>query len=51
MKELLEKDEPSPKSYNSQVAPDVLEADKTIQGLKIRPTAIEIVPVAQLYDK
>ena len=50
MKDLLQKDEPSPKSYNSQVAPDVLEADKTIQTLKIRPTSIEIVPVAELYD-
>ncbi|HVT60020.1 MAG TPA: pitrilysin family protein [Thermoanaerobaculia bacterium] len=51
LKELLQKDEPSPKKYNSQVAPEVLEADKTIVVWKVRPTAIEIIPVAQMFEK
>ncbi len=31
--------------------PEVLEADKTIQALKVQPTKIEIVPVAQVFEK
>jgi zinc protease len=51
LKDTLEKDEPSPKTYNSQVAPDVLEADKTIQAIKVQPTKIEILPVDQVFQK
>jgi len=51
LKETLQKDEPSPKTYNSQVAPDVLEADKVIQPLKVQPTRIDILPVAQAFQK
>lgn len=51
LKDTLQKDEPSPKKYNSEVAPDVLEADKTITTLKVRPTAIEIVPIGQVFQK
>jgi zinc protease len=50
LKEKLQKDEPSPKTYNSEVPADVKEADKTIQSLPVKPTAIDIVPVAELYD-
>jgi zinc protease len=51
LKETLQKDEPSPKAYNSQVAPDVLAADKTIQAIKVQPTRIDIVPVAQTFQR
>jgi zinc protease len=50
-KALLEKDLPSPMKYNSQVAPEVLAADKTIEALKVKPTAIEIVPIGQVFEK
>jgi zinc protease len=51
LKETLQKDAPSPKEYNSTVAADILEADKTIQSLKVQPTKIEIVPVAEVFQK
>ncbi|MFL6291198.1 MAG: M16 family metallopeptidase [Thermoanaerobaculia bacterium] len=51
VKDMLEKDAPSPKTYNSPVAADVTEADKIIQALPVKPTSIEIVPVAELYEK
>ena len=51
VKETLQKDAPSPKTYNSPVPPDIAEADKTIQALPVKPTSIEIVPVAKLYEK
>jgi zinc protease len=47
----LKKDGPSPKTYNTQAAPAVLEADKTIQVLKVNPAKIDIVPVDQVFQK
>jgi zinc protease len=49
--DLLKKDEPSPKKYTTQVAPAVLEEDKTIESLKVQPAKITIVPVAQVFQK
>jgi zinc protease len=51
LKDTLQKDEPSPKTYNAQAEPDVLEADKTIQALKVQPTKIDVLPVAQVFEK
>ncbi|HEX3527207.1 MAG TPA: pitrilysin family protein [Thermoanaerobaculia bacterium] len=51
LKDVLQKDDPSPKKYTNPVAPAVLEADKTIQALKIQPTKIEVVPVDQVFQK
>ena len=51
LKETLEKDEPSPKTYNAQPEADVAEADKTIQALKVKPTSIRILPVDQVFQK
>src|SRR4051812_10396831 len=51
LKETLQKDEPSPKTYNSQVDPKVTEADKVIVPLKVAPTKIDIVPVAEVFQK
>jgi zinc protease len=51
LKGTLQKDEPSPKTYNSAVAPDVTEADKTIVALKVQPTRIDVVPVAEVFQK
>jgi zinc protease len=50
VQEMLQKDAPSPKTYGAPVAADVTEADKIIQALPVKPTKIEIVPVAELYD-
>jgi zinc protease len=47
----LRSDRPSPKQYNSQVPAEVLEADKAISTLPIRPTAVDIVPVGQMFEK
>ncbi|HSG40451.1 MAG TPA: insulinase family protein, partial [Thermoanaerobaculia bacterium] len=51
LKDTLQKDDPSPKQYNSQMEEDILEDDKKIQGLKVQPTKIDIVPVAQVFQK
>jgi zinc protease len=51
LKETLQKDEPSPKTYNSQVDPKVTEADKVIVPLKVQPTRIDVVPVAEVFQK
>ena len=51
LKETLQKDAPSPKTYNSTVPPNVTEADKAIQALKVRPTRIDVVPVAEVFQK
>jgi zinc protease len=51
LKDLLQKDAASPKTYGSPVPPDTAEADKTVQALPVKPTSIEIVPAADLYKK
>ncbi len=51
LKDTLQQDGPSPKEYNSTVAPAILEADKTIQSLKVAPTRIDVVPVAEVFQK
>ena len=51
LKDTLQKDDPSPKQYNSKVEDEILEDDKKIQGLKVQPTKIDIVPVAQVFQK
>jgi zinc protease len=51
LKETLQKDAPSPKTYNAQPAAAVLEADKTIQAIKVQPTRIDVVPVEQVFQK
>jgi zinc protease len=49
--EALRRDQPSPKQYASQVPAAVLEADKAISTLEIKPTAVDVVPVAQMFEK
>jgi zinc protease len=49
--EALRADQPSPKQYASQVPAAVLEADKAISTLAVKPTAIDIVPVAKMFEK
>jgi zinc protease len=51
LKDTLQKDEPSPKTYNSQVKAQVTEADKIIVPLKVAPTRIDIAPVAEVFQK
>jgi zinc protease len=47
----LREDRPSPKQYNSKVAAEVLETDKRISTLEIKPTAVDVVPVTQMFEK
>lgn len=51
LKDTLQKDEPSPKTYNTQVDPKVTAADKIIVPLKVQPTKIDVVPVAEVFQK
>jgi zinc protease len=51
LEETLRKDAPSPKTYNSQVPETVLAEDKVFQALPVKPTAVEIVPVAEVFQK
>jgi zinc protease len=51
LKDTLQKDEPSPKTYNSEVDAKVTAADKVIVPLKVAPTRIDIVPVAEVFQK
>ncbi|MEO6192684.1 MAG: pitrilysin family protein [Thermoanaerobaculia bacterium] len=51
LKDTLQKDEPSPKTYNSQVDAKITAADKIIVPLKVAPTRIDIVPVAEVFQK
>jgi zinc protease len=51
LKDTLQKDDPSPKTYNAQPEPEVVEADKTIQALKVKPTSIQILPIDQVFQK
>jgi zinc protease len=46
----LEAGEPSPITYNAEVPAEVVEADKTIQKLPVEPTAIVVVPVAEVFE-
>ena len=47
----LKQDQPSPKTYNAQPDPAVLEADKSIVALPIRPASVVVVPVSQMFEK
>jgi zinc protease len=47
----LKQDQPSPKKYDNPVPGAVLDADKAISTLPLRPTAVEIVPVNQMFEK
>jgi zinc protease len=51
LKDTLQKDEPSPKTYNSQVDAKITAGDKTIVPLKVAPTKIDILPVAEAFQK
>ena len=51
LKDTLQKDEPSPKTYNSQVGPKITAGDKIIVPLKVAPTRIDILPVAEVFQK
>lgn len=51
VKGYLENDEPSPMQYNTAPEAEVVEADKTIDKLKVQPTRIDIIPVAEVFQK
>jgi zinc protease len=51
LKDTLQKDDPSPKTYNSQVDPKITAGDKAIVPLKVAPTKIDVVPVAEVFQK
>ncbi|HSL84745.1 MAG TPA: pitrilysin family protein [Thermoanaerobaculia bacterium] len=43
-------DEPSPIEYQTEVPEGVLAEDEAIVPLPVRPTAVEIVPVAKMFE-
>lgn len=43
-------DQPSPIEYGSEVPEEVLETDRAIVALAVEPTAVEIVPVAKMFE-
>jgi zinc protease len=43
-------DQPSPIEYQSEVPAEVLKEDEAIVPLEVRPTAVEIVPVAKMFE-
>jgi zinc protease len=51
LKAKLEADAPSPITYANAVPPDVTAADPTIAKLPVKPTKVEVVPVATLFEK
>jgi zinc protease len=46
----IEGEEPSPMSYNTQPSPEVMEADKDIEGLAVKPEAFTTVPVDSMFE-
>lgn len=51
LKKTLLADGPSVKTYPAQVEPAIAEADKTIQVFPVKPAAVTVVPVAELFEK
>jgi zinc protease len=51
VKAYLEGDQPSPMKYNTPPDKPVLDADVTIQKIKVEPDTISIVPVAEMFQK
>lgn len=47
----LKGDAPAPITYANAVPPDVTTNDQTIQKLPVKPTKVEIVPVATMFEK
>lgn len=44
-------DQPSPMSYQSELSAEILTADETIERCPVEPTAVEIVPVDQIFER
>lgn len=51
LKSTLQQDAASPKTYATPPAQPVLEADKTIQAIKVQPSKVEVVPIAEVFEK
>jgi len=47
----LRGDTPSPKTYKNPASEKVLTEDKSIQALPVKPTAIEVVPIEEVFQK
>jgi len=50
LKAAIEADEPSPITYESEKPEAILETDKSIRKLPVKPTAFEIVPVDEMFE-
>ncbi len=50
VKAYLEADAPSPMTYDAEVPEEVVETDKEIVGIQVKPTKIEIVPVREMFE-
>jgi zinc protease len=51
VKAYLEGDQPSPMKYNTPPDKPVLDADVSIQKIKVEPDTISIVPVAEMFQE
>ncbi len=51
LKAKLEADAPSPITYANAVPPDVTADGPVIAKLPVKPTKVEVVPVAAMFEK
>ena len=51
LKATLQQDAASPKTYGAPPSQAVLEADKTVQAIKVQPSKVEVVPIAEVFEK
>lgn len=51
LKATLEKDVASPKTYAAPPSQGTLEADKTVQAIKVQPSKVQVVPIAAVFEK
>lgn len=51
VKAALEADESSPMVYNTDPEPEVVEADKLIDAIKVAPDSITIVPIEEMFQR
>ncbi len=47
----IERDTPTPKKYASEVSAELLAEDEVIQRTKLKPAAIEVIPVDRMFEK
>ncbi len=49
--EALKSEAPSPMTYNTPPDPEIAIEDKIIEVLPVKPTAVRVIPVGQMFEK